>query len=298
MLKVFGAIAPRRAHRRQCADPGRERHRQGTGGARNPSPVAARQRGLPAGGSGRAVAAIVRKRIVRPSHAAPSPTPSRTASAISAPPPAAPCSWTRSAMCRCICRAKLLTALERREVVPVGAEKPEPIDVRLISATNLQPRTADRRESVPPGSALSHQHGGDHAAALARAARGHSAAAGALCRLYAQKYNLPAKRFGAALMDRLTAYAWPGNVRALRHAVERAVILSEGDAGAERIFRSSDDGRAPRHADRRRLAPGRGGKSRHRAGAGDGTSNNVSRAAEALGLTRTSLYRRMEKYGL
>ena len=96
---------PHRAHRCQCADPGRERHRQGTGGARNPSPVAARQRGLPAGGYGRAVAAAFRKRAVRPSPRRLHRRQAGSHRAISAPPPAARCSWTRSAMCRCICKA-------------------------------------------------------------------------------------------------------------------------------------------------------------------------------------------------
>ena len=46
---------------------------------------------------------------------------------------------------------------------------------------------------------------------------------------YSQKYNLPAKRLSASLTDKLSNWSWPGNVRALRHAVERAVILSEGE---------------------------------------------------------------------
>ena len=46
---------------------------------------------------------------------------------------------------------------------------------------------------------------------------------------YAQKYNFLVKRLGDALIERLKAYAWPGNVRELRHAVEQAVILSEGE---------------------------------------------------------------------
>jgi two-component system, NtrC family, response regulator HydG len=194
-------------------------------------------------------------------------------------------------------QAKLLTALERREVVPVGAEKPEPIDVRLISATNLKherlhdenlfrpdllyrintveialPPLRERPEDVAP--LLEHYAG-----------------------IYAQKYNLPPKRFGAAVMDRLSAYAWPGNVRALRHAVERAVILSEGPMLGEADFPFADEGKETEAAgpDSSRLDQvekdtiARALK-RH--------NNNVSRAAQALGLTRTSLYRRMEKYGL
>jgi len=194
-------------------------------------------------------------------------------------------------------QAKLLTALERREVVPVGAEKPEPIDVRLISATNLAPARLhdenlfrpdllyrintveialpplrERPEDVP---LLLEHYGG----------------------IYAQKYNLPPKRFGASLMDKLSAYAWPGNVRALRHAVERAVILSEGVMLSEADFPFADGGKdsAGASADSSRLDEV---EKETIARALKRHNNNVSRAAQALGLTRTSLYRRMEKYGL
>jgi DNA-binding NtrC family response regulator len=115
--------------------------------------------------------------------------------------------------------------------------------------------------------------------------------------LYSQKYNLPPKRLSAALIDRLTRWSWPGNVRALRHAVERAVILSEGEVLDVSDFPLAE---TPREAP----APASGAarldavekatieQALQRA------NNNVSRAAEMLGLTRASLYRRMEKYGL
>ena len=106
-------------------------------------------------------------------------------------------------------QSKLLTALERREVVPVGAEKPEPIDVRLICATNLDQRQAGRREPVPPGPALSHQHGGDHAAAPARAPRGHSPAAGALRRALFPEIQPAGKRLSRG-PDRPAERTGPG----------------------------------------------------------------------------------------
>lgn len=192
-------------------------------------------------------------------------------------------------------QGKLLTALERREVVPVGAERPEPIDVRLVCATNLSrgqladenrfrqdllyrintveitlPPLRERREDIP----LLLEH---------------------YAVFYAQKYNLPARRFSAALLDRLVNWSWPGNVRALRHAVERAVILSEGELLQLADFPLSDDAAAGPAADTSRLdeiekAAITRALEQH--------NHNVSRAATALGLTRTSLYRRMEKYGL
>jgi len=113
---------------------------------------------------------------------------------------------------------------------------------------------------------------------------------------YAQKYNMASKRLSAALIDRLTNWSWPGNIRALRHAVERAVILSDSEWLEPADFPRSDVP-APQEApvetsrldDVEKAAIVR---------ALDKHEKNVSRAAEALGLTRTSLYRRMEKYGL
>ncbi len=195
-------------------------------------------------------------------------------------------------------QSKLLTALERHEVIPVGANRPEPIDVRLVCATNLAPAQLadpnrfredllyrintveillpplrDRREDIP----LLLEH---------------------FITLYAQKYNFPAKRLSAAALAALTAHDWPGNIRALRHAVERAVIFSEGVVFEPEDFSlatarphpavepapdeaSLDD--VEKSAIARALAKHQG---------------NVSRAAQALGVTRASLYRRKDKYGL
>lgn len=195
-------------------------------------------------------------------------------------------------------QGKLLTVLETREVVPVGSEKAERIDVRVLSATNLSPEQLadqnffrqdllyrintvevllpplrERREDVPL--LLAH-----------------------FTAIYAQKYNFPAKRLSAAALEHLMAHAWPGNVRALRHAVERAVILSEGA-----ILEVKDFSLVAQSVD----VPAKGSPDDSKldtiersaiARALDQHKRNVSRAAQALGLTRASLYRRMEKYGL
>ncbi|MBS0282379.1 MAG: sigma-54-dependent Fis family transcriptional regulator, partial [Proteobacteria bacterium] len=115
-------------------------------------------------------------------------------------------------------------------------------------------------------------------------------------RLYAQKYNMPPRRFSSPLLDRLRGYSWPGNVRALRHAVERAMILGDGPLLHEADFPLADDravsqtsGEATRLDDVEKSAIDQALK-RH--------GGNVSRAARDLGLTRASLYRRMDKYGL
>jgi len=195
-------------------------------------------------------------------------------------------------------QSKLLTALERREIVPVGANKPEPIDVRLVCATNLAaeqladpnrfredllyrintveillPPLRERREDIP----LLLEH---------------------FIALYAQKYNFPAKRLSAAALEVLTAHDWPGNVRALRHAVERAVIFSAGMVFEPEDFSlaaARPHPAAPPEPDESSLDAVEKSTIARALAKHQG---NVSRAAQALGVTRASLYRRKEKYGL
>lgn len=197
---------------------------------------------------------------------------------------------------------KLLTALERREVTPVGANRAVPIDIRLISATNMSldrlgqeevfrqdllyrlntveielPPLRQRRDDIPLLL--------DHYIAF-----------------YERKYGTPRRTLGPEVVAPLCAYDWPGNVRSLRHATERAVILAEGDhyrledfplprrsvtenVSLPRLVAIDDLNldRAERHIVERALV-------KH--------AYNISLAAAELGLTRTSLYRRMEKHGL
>jgi two-component system response regulator HydG len=194
-------------------------------------------------------------------------------------------------------QSKLLTALERREVVPVGAEKPEPINVRLICATNagreqladanlFRPDLLYRINTVEITLPALRERTLDIPLLLE-----HYTA------LYSQKYNLPANRLSAALIEKLCGWSWPGNVRALRHAVERAVILSDTDMLDVGDFPLAENGR-PASGAAAAVSPLDEVEKSAIIRALEKHQNNVSRAAEALGLTRASLYRRMEKYGL
>jgi len=198
---------------------------------------------------------------------------------------------------------KLLTALEQRKVTPVGANKPVPVDIRVIAATNMSrerlhderhfredllfrlntveielPPLRARREDIP----LLVDH---------------------FLSLYARRYGRPRPRLADAALDVLTAHDWPGNVRALRHAVERALILSNGDvlqpgdfplsAGAPRgAVRAPDAGMASDDLNLDRAEKRMVEEALRRHG------YNISLAASELGLSRAALYRRMEKHGL
>ena len=104
-------------------------------------------------------------------------------------------------------------------------------------------------------------------------------------------------------MARLLAYRWPGNIRELKHAIERAVIV--GDSGALRPedFRSLPPGVVPTRGSGRPRATEAGGisspwRGRPSESCLERKGGNISRAAAELGLTRAALYRRIRKHGL
>ncbi|WP_342249810.1 sigma-54-dependent transcriptional regulator [Sphingomonas sp. OTU376] len=202
---------------------------------------------------------------------------------------------------------KLLTVLEQRQVTPVGANKPVPVNIRVIAATNLPPEKLrdeshfrqdllfrlntveidlpplrDRREDVPQLIEHYLQH-------------------------YARRYGRPVPQLSPAARMALLDHDWPGNVRALRHALERAVILAREEALEPEDFAlvramprvvpatAITPPRPPGPSDdlnlervERRLVEEALKKHGY----------NISLAANELGLSRAALYRRMEKHGL
>ncbi|MDH5468631.1 MAG: sigma-54-dependent Fis family transcriptional regulator, partial [Candidatus Aminicenantes bacterium] len=115
--------------------------------------------------------------------------------------------------------------------------------------------------------------------------------------IYCKKYNKPLKRSAAATLKKLEKYRWPGNVRELQHAIERAVIMSESKVlNPSDFFFPSPEIKEEKLAlenynlEEAERALIRKALSKH--------GGNISHAARELGLTRTALYRRLEKYGL
>jgi DNA-binding NtrC family response regulator len=185
-------------------------------------------------------------------------------------------------------QAKLLTVLERREVTPLGADAAVPIDVRIVSATNLDeqalfdaqrfrpdllyrlntivlrvPPLRERRDDIP----LLAQHYLAH---------------------YAAQYDKALRPLGPQTLDGLMRHDWHGNVRALRHACERAVILAQGEQFESAAATESNPALMPL-SERERAALEE---------AMQAAQGNISQAARLLGLSRAALYRRLEKYGL
>jgi len=195
-------------------------------------------------------------------------------------------------------QSKLLSVLQNRKVVRLGSNKEIPIDVRLICATNMPlyqmvnegkfrqdllyrintvetkvPPLRERLEDIP----LLIEHYLD---------------------IYCRKYNTSRKRVSRSTLKRLEKHTWPGNIRELQHAVERAVIMSESNILEPKDFFLSQMDEAKEQSITpvsmnleeteklliRKVVDKHGG--------------NISKAAKELGLTRASLYRRIEKYDL
>lgn len=194
-------------------------------------------------------------------------------------------------------QSKLLTVIEQHKINRIGATRETPIDVRLISATNTNLFAATQDGSfrqdllyrintieipIPP---------------LRNRGNDIILLADSFLQRYCQKYRKEIAGFSSEARQLLMQYHWPGNVRELQHAVERAVILSgqkllQYDDFMLRVplsgnVREKEDKFNLEELEKRTIQDA----LRH-------CSGNQTQAAELLGITRTSLYRRLEKYGL
>ncbi len=124
-------------------------------------------------------------------------------------------------------QSKLLSALQQRAVVRVGSNRPRPIDVRLICATNMPLYEMVARQKFRQDLLYRINTVEIQLPPLRERPEDLPLLANHFLDFYARKYKKGAMRFGAGALKKLSAYSWPGNVRELRHAMERAVILSE-----------------------------------------------------------------------
>jgi DNA-binding NtrC family response regulator len=193
-------------------------------------------------------------------------------------------------------QAKLLRVLETGAMERVGSSRTQSVDVRVISATNADleaecrarnfredllfrlntveiklPPLTERREDIAPLAAYFFSK-------------------------YSARYGKKIKGFAPGVLEKMIEYAWPGNIRELEHTVERAIIMARGE-----LIQNSDLGL---QATNRARQGNLGDMSLEEvealliSKALARYSGNVSQAAELLGLSRGTFYRRMEKYGL
>ena len=194
---------------------------------------------------------------------------------------------------------KLLAALERREVRPLGSSEVLGVDVRVVSATNLsRDALADERQFRPD--LLWRLNTVEvHVPPLRQRREDVPLLAAHFLALYTRKYGKPERHFSAEAAAAMAAHDWPGNVRALRNAVERAVVMATGTTIACEDLALPPAGQARAAAEpaakedlnleRAERSLVERALSKH--------AWNISLAARELGLTRASLYRRMQRHG-
>jgi DNA-binding NtrC family response regulator len=192
-------------------------------------------------------------------------------------------------------QAKLLRVLETGELERVGSSKTRRVDVRVLSATN-----ADIAQEIQAGrfreDLLFRLNTIEiHLPPLRERREDLPLLANYFLRLFAQRYRKRLAGFDSAAMQMLLDYAWPGNVRELEHALERAVLMAQGDQVRAsdlglRLARESGTNVEEMSLEEVESLLVKKAMARY--------EGNVSNAAEALGLTRSALYRRLKKYGL
>jgi len=192
-------------------------------------------------------------------------------------------------------QSKLLTVLQNREVIPIGSNTPVPVDIRLISATNKDvtelirndlfredllyrintiqielPPLRERKEDIP-------------------------VLAEYFLSKLTKRYNKPQLKFSKSAVDKLQSYRWPGNVRELEHAIEKAVILTEkAILNAEDFYfpHQNEETTNPDTLNLEEIERNTVAKALRKC------KGNISKAADTLGVTRKTLYKKIEKYGL
>ncbi len=196
-------------------------------------------------------------------------------------------------------QVRLLTVLQNRQVTPLGSNESMPIDIRLICATNIDPKVlADEKKFrkdliyrintvdilVPPLrdrgtdiTELSHY----------------------FVSLYVEKYNKTPFTFDSGFISKLKKHDFPGNVRELQYVLERAVIMTDGNVlkPEDLVFSSIEHSNKTTSIGTKSLSLDDLEKNAILTVL-EKNNGNVSKSAKELGITRAALYRRLEKYEL
>lgn len=192
-------------------------------------------------------------------------------------------------------QAKLLRVIESREVQRVGSSKCYAVDVRLITATNADLRAEAAAGRFREDLLFRLNTIEIHVPALRERREDILPLAREFLKNFAARYGKTISSFDPAAERSLAEYSWPGNVRELNHAVERGVLMARGSAvSAEDLGLHPVSGHAGRLEDLP-LGAAEGLLIRKCLERCDG---NISQAAHALGLSRSALYRRLERHGI
>ena len=198
-------------------------------------------------------------------------------------------------------QVKLLRVLQQREVIPVGGTDPQPIDVRLIAATNRELEEEIRRGTFRTDLYYRLNVIALHLPTLRQRADDIPLLADYFLDRIAELRKEERKVLSAETLEVLVAYTWPGNVRELENALERAVILTPGgeidpSSLPERVTARVSE---PLVAERVPSNPTLEAVERaYIMWVLQSEGGNKSRAADALGIDPSTLYRKLSRYGV
>lgn len=191
-------------------------------------------------------------------------------------------------------QARLLRVLENGEFERLGSSRTQQVDVRVLAATN-----ADIHAEIEAGrfrEDLLYRLNTIHVHLPPLRERGNDIVrlAQRFLAQHARRHRRPVEAFSDAALSALRRYAWPGNVRELSHVIERAVLMSQANAVGPADLKvdagPAQPERKPVTLEAIELDAIRAALARH--------GGNVVAAADELGVSRSALYRRMEKFGL
>jgi len=193
-------------------------------------------------------------------------------------------------------QSKLLQVLQNRKITRLGSIREMPVDFRLICSTNKplyeMVKEGTFREdlifrintveiSLPPLRNRSEDIGLllDH-----------------FIKIYRKKYNKPLLTYNSTIVEKLKKYSWPGNIREMKHAVERAVILCDSNQLTFKDFQIKQVESAAENY--KNLIKIDDVERDHILRVVEANHGNITKSAKDLGVSRTSLHRRLRKYGI
>ena len=192
-------------------------------------------------------------------------------------------------------QAKLLRVLESGEIERVGSSRARHVNVRVISATNSDLRAACASGQFREDLLFRLNTVEIRIPALRERREDIPVLAGHFLARYASRYRRPIQGLDPAALRALMQYSWPGNVRELEHTLERAVLMCRSNEIKPADLGLGTTQPQEQNLEELSLEDVEGVLIRK---ALQRFHGNISQAAEALGLSRGALYRRMEKYGL
>lgn len=193
-------------------------------------------------------------------------------------------------------QAKILTTLEQRTVTPVGSNNKIDVNIRLISATNMDLRSMVTQNLFREDLLYRLNTIEIHIPPLRERGEDIILLTDYFLHKYCQQYQKHGIKVTGVAYERLMNHSWPGNVRELKHAVERAIILSDSSILQPSDFFNASPTRALEYS--REIKPLAVVEKKLISSALETNNMNISKAATALEISRSTLYSKMKKYGL